>query len=159
MFRSIDLNISLPSAIKSAWRELVKHIQQHVEHNRVVSGEAVVDMAIGTIAHSSDDGEVSLATELWSGVLCQPAEPGDEVVMRTDGYARVLFIDGLAIDGGDVAYVSATPGFATNVPGTDRLGIVADASEYDGDPGSPTYNPYAMVCLGYQCAPFPVAPL
>lgn len=162
MFKAIDLlTESAASPVKQAWDGLIRDIQKYVEHNRTTNG-SMANLARGDVVFASGQGEVSAAiadvAEYPVAVCAMDIDIGDNGIVRTAGYAYVRFADDLTLVGGTPAYVSAAvAGRATDVlpnPAR-RIGIIADASGYQGDPTiAATYNPFAFVCLGYLCAPF-----
>ena len=164
MFKAIDLLIeSAASPVKQAWDGLIRDIQKYVEHNRATNG-SMADLARGDVVFASGQGEVSAALADINGedniaVCAMDIDAGDNGIVRTAGYAYVRFEDGLGtLVGGTPAYVSGTDfGRATDVPPvpTRRIGIIADGSVYNGVLGV-GYNPFALVCLGYACAPVTV---
>jgi len=161
MFKAIDLLTESATPLKQAWDGLIRNIQNYVEHNRATNSSGT-DMARGDIVYASDHGEVTLA--IYDGmaleepiaVCAMDIDDGDNGVVRTNGYALVHFEDGLTLVEGTPAYLSGSDaGQATDVDpgGGVRIGIIANATGYNGVPGV-GYNPFAYVCLGYTCAPF-----
>jgi len=166
MFKAIDLLVeSAASPVKQAWDGLIRDIQKYVEHNRATNG-SLVNLARGDVVFASGQGEVSSAIADVDGeeniaVCAMDIDIGDNGIVRTTGYAYVHFEDNRNLEEGTPAYVSATEaGKATNdEPGiVRRVGIIADASGYNGVPGGVGYNPFALVCLGYSCAPVALIP-
>lgn len=156
MFKAIDLLVeSAASPVKQAWDGLIRDIQKYVEHNRV-SNVSGVALARGDVVYASGQGEVTAmiadagAPEENIAVCAMDIATGDTGIVRTAGYAYVHFENDLTLVGGTPAYVSAaTAGLATDAAPAlaRRIGIIADASGYSNA------NPFALVCLGYSCAP------
>lgn len=169
MFKKVDL-LGTFGPLKNGWIKLNRKIQTKIEHQRVfnatgapvirghvlcgVAGAEQVDLADASAA----------ATSEWCGIAAEPAPAAGQFVMRTSGYALVYFDDVLALANaeGTPIYLSETAGRATNVVPiagfSIRMGILADATGYDGVVASPTYNPFAWVVLGHCCEPLVVDP-
>jgi len=144
--------ISFANLLSSNWRHraaaagLIRRLQTTVEHMRVTNA-TVADMVRGEIiALTAGDRRAvlaqadALATSEWVGVVCEPIADGETGIVRTNGRAWVLFVDGLTLAAGEPIYLSvATAGRATNVepfapPGyMVRIGTIVDASPYVGD--------------------------
>jgi len=160
MFKHTDMPIN-DGRIRQAWGKFVRKIQTDIEHKRV-SNAAIAPLPRGMLVYAFADNAVAptLATaELtseWVGVWAEPVAGFGQAIMRYQGYAYVLFEDGLApLVSGTAAYISAADaGAATNVPPViaKRIGTIADATGYNGVPGV-GYNPYAWVWLGRCCTP------
>ncbi|MFA5053219.1 MAG: hypothetical protein WC565_04135 [Parcubacteria group bacterium] len=168
MFKAIDLLVeSAASPVKQAWDGLIRDIQKYVEHNRATNG-SLVNLARGDVVFASGQGEVSSAITDIDGeeniaVCAMDIAIGDSGIVRTTGYAYVHFEDDLTdFIEGEPAYLSDSfAGRATHeapIGFPKRIGIIADVSGYQGNPLLPGYNPFALVCLGYSCAPVALIP-
>jgi hypothetical protein len=160
MFNHIDMPVT-DGRIRQAWGKLIRKIQTDVEHKRVTNA-APAPLPKGMMVYVFGDNSVAptLATadptSEWVGVWAEPVAGNGQGIIRYQGYAYVLFEDGLApLVSGTPAYISATDvGAATDVaPGiAKRIGTIANATGYNGVPGV-GYNPYAWVWLGRCCTP------
>jgi hypothetical protein len=168
MFKAIDLMVNA-GPLKNAWERLIRQIQTEVEHKRVTN-DTVTDMVKGEIVYMTAGNRqaalaiaTAAASSRWAAVMAEPTAAGEQGISRTDGYALVKFEDNLdnvvGNEGLGVVLSETTAGTASMdwpvVAGsyTVRIGILADATEYDGVPASDTYNPYAWVVLGHRCFP------
>jgi hypothetical protein len=128
---------------KQAWNGLVRRIQTTVEHMRVTNTEAapmVRGHVVGLITgqrRAEWAGAAAAANKEWVGIVTEPIAANETGIVRTDGYAYVLFDTGLTPVAGEEVFLSETPGLATNVapvtPGAFivRIGTIGDASFYD----------------------------
>lgn len=150
MFKSVKLQTN-DIALRGAWDKLIAWIQRRIEAMLVTNGSGGV-LLRGHVVRMSADRAVDLAdgstadNARYAGVATQPSQDGTNVIVRNDNLAFVLFVDAPA-NGGD-AFVSDTPGLASNAQGTVRskLGKVLDASPYATTGG-------AYVLLNKCCDP------
>jgi hypothetical protein len=131
---------------KQAFNGLVRRIQTTVEHMRVtnasggdmVRGE-VISLTAGKRQAVLAGAAAATGATPWAGIMTEPTDDGETGISRINGYAYVLFEEGLTLDEGDNVYLSETAGRATNVePSTggsyvQKIGIIGDISPYDED--------------------------
>jgi hypothetical protein len=162
MFKHIDVPVA-DGRIRQAWGKLIRKIQTDVEHKRVTNA-APSPRPRGEIVYAFGNNSVAPALAMndaqseWVGVWAEPVAGNGQGIIRYQGYAYVLFEDGLSLVGGTPAYISANglfPGAATDIAPvlSKRIGTIANATGYIGVPGD-GYNPYAWVWLGRCCTPF-----
>lgn len=147
-------------AIRKAFNGLVRRLQTTVEHMRVtntatamVRGEVIALTAgVRQAVRAQANAE---ATSRWAGVQTEPTLRDATGIARINGYAYVLFEEGLdpAPAAGDQAYVSpTTAGRATNVqPSTPgqfvmKMGVVGNGGPYAAENA-------AYVFLQHCCPP------
>lgn len=138
---------------------LKRRLQTTVEHIRVTNTE-VTAMARGELIvlvngqrQAARANASALGTAKAIGAMCEATAANATGIARTNGYAYVLFVPGLApVVAGSYAYVSETPGRATDsgagLNAIYRIGIIGDASGYDNVTGG-----YCMVYLQRCCVP------
>jgi len=143
-------------------QSMLSFIATKVEHYRPLN-DSGVEIEHGSVVYASGNDEMDLAIydalsiekERWIGVTEKDVPDGERGTIKNAGFVEALFEDGLDLSiKGALVYVSdSLAGAVTNVDSLGAVvGTLADASEYDGVPGSATYNPYAKIYLRSQCA-------
>ena len=128
-----------------AFNGLTRRIQTTVEHMRVTNATDTDFVRGEVLALTSGQRQAiraqadAEATSWWAAVATEPTPDGETGIARINGYAYVLFEDGLdpAPDAGDEVYVSAaTAGRATNAAPVgpeefvQKIGVVGDDTIY-----------------------------
>jgi len=136
-----------------AWEGLMRRIQTTVEHMRVTNTEVaamVRGQVVGLVA-GQRRAELAAAgaagNKEWVGIVSEPIAAGETGIVRTDGYAYVLFDTGLipAPVAGEEVFLSETSGLATNVEPVTvgafvvKIGTIGDASFYTGEEACGVY--------------------
>jgi len=137
VFKAVQLHHHDSGLVKQ-WNKLNAWIQRRIEHFLGTNGSGgallrghVVAMVGDRSVQLTDDSDPEA---LYAGVSAMAADNGDNVIVRTDNLAYVLFEDQLNPVAGQPCYVSATPGLATDTNVgpvvTMQLGIIFDATPY-----------------------------